>query len=150
MASAIDCYFVNDSHRGRIPIWRLPMEAVIPNFHLPMRRYESLRLITAIKTPYLSDDRFDLMAYDALMNEQINDGVEGVCDHWRHDWRGPVYEMSWDEHIMLIGHTMNCYVQDIPHVIEKIAKSPNMAGVKECVRHDIVEQWVCRVECKQR
>ncbi|KAA8520532.1 hypothetical protein F0562_014788 [Nyssa sinensis] len=55
----------------------LHMQAIIPNFHLPMRSLEvknrtstedikSLRLITAIKTPYLPDGRFDLEAYDCL------------------------------------------------------------------------------------
>ena len=39
---------------------------------------KSLRLITAIKTPYLPDGRFDLEAYDALVNMQIENGVEGV------------------------------------------------------------------------
>ena len=31
----------------------------------------SLRLITAVKTPYLPDGRFDLEAYDSLINMQI-------------------------------------------------------------------------------
>ncbi|GJW51279.1 4-hydroxy-tetrahydrodipicolinate synthase, chloroplastic-like protein, partial [Tanacetum coccineum] len=39
---------------------------------------KSLRLITAIKTPYLPDGRFDLEAYDALVNMQIQDGADGV------------------------------------------------------------------------
>ncbi|CAK9171977.1 unnamed protein product [Ilex paraguariensis] len=39
---------------------------------------KSLRLITAIKTPYLPDGRFDLEAYDALVNMQIENGAEGV------------------------------------------------------------------------
>jgi hypothetical protein len=34
------------------------------------------RLITAIKTPYLKDGRFDLTAYDKLVEMQINCGVE--------------------------------------------------------------------------
>ncbi|KVH89589.1 Aldolase-type TIM barrel [Cynara cardunculus var. scolymus] len=69
--------------------WTTPSAAIIPNFHLPMRSFEvknrtsvddikSLRLITAIKTPYLPDGRFDLEAYDALVNMQIEDGAEGV------------------------------------------------------------------------
>ncbi|KAL1565752.1 4-hydroxy-tetrahydrodipicolinate synthase, chloroplastic [Salvia divinorum] len=221
MASAIGCYSLNANHRGTIRTWRSPRAAVIPHFHLPMRSYEvknrtnvddikSLRLITAIKTPYLPDGRFDLEAYDALMNEQINDGVEGVIVGGT---TGEGQLMSWDEHIMLIGHTVNCYGgsikvigntgsnstreaihateqgfavgmhaalhinpyygktsldglishfsnmlsmgptivynvpsrtgQDIPpHVIKEIAKSPNLAGVKECVGHDRVEHYM--------
>ncbi|KAL8228165.1 hypothetical protein R6Q57_015749 [Mikania cordata] len=94
-----------------------PKAAVIPNFHLPMRSFEvknrtstdeikSLRLITAIKTPYLPDGRFDLEAYDALVNMQIEDGADGVIVGGT---TGEGQLMSWDEHIMLIGHTINCF-----------------------------------------
>ncbi|KAJ0438657.1 4-hydroxy-tetrahydrodipicolinate synthase [Helianthus annuus] len=94
-----------------------PKAAVIPNFHLPMRSFEvknrtstdeikSLRLITAIKTPYLPDGRFDLEAYDALVHMQIEDGVDGVIVGGT---TGEGQLMSWDEHIMLIGHTINCF-----------------------------------------
>ncbi|KAK2645436.1 hypothetical protein Ddye_020631 [Dipteronia dyeriana] len=82
-----------------------PQAAIIPNYHLPMSSFESenrtsvkdiksLRLITAIKTPYLPDGRFD-----HLVNMQIEDGAE----------TGEGQLMSWDEHIMLIGHTVNCF-----------------------------------------
>ncbi|KAK9162037.1 hypothetical protein Syun_002939 [Stephania yunnanensis] len=97
--------------------WRAPEAAVIPNFHLPMRSLEvknrtstddikSLRLITALKTPYLPDGRFDLEAYDALMHLQILNGAEGVIVGGT---TGEGHLMSWDEHIMLIGHTVNCF-----------------------------------------
>lgn len=65
-----------------------------------------LRLITAIKTPYLPDGRFDLEAYDSLMNMQIMNGAEGVIVGGT---TGEGHLMSWDEHIMLIGHTVNCF-----------------------------------------
>ncbi|CAN0921415.1 4-hydroxy-tetrahydrodipicolinate synthase 2, chloroplastic [Linum grandiflorum] len=197
-----------------------PQAAVVPNFHLPMRSFEvknrtvaedikAVRLITAIKTPYLPDGRFDLEAYDALVNMQIADGVEGVIVGGT---TGEGQLMSWDEHIMLIGHTVNCFGgsikvigntgsnstreaihateqgfavgmhaalhinpyygktslegmvshfehvlpmgptiiynvpsrtgQDIPpDVILALAQSPNLAGVKECVGHDRVEEY---------
>ncbi|CAM9003040.1 unnamed protein product [Rhodiola kirilowii] len=97
--------------------WRSPKAAIVPNFHLPMRSYEvknrtstddikALRLITAIKTPYLPDGRFDLEAYDALVNTQIANGAEGVIVGGT---TGEGHLMSWDEHIMLIGHTVNCF-----------------------------------------
>ncbi|CAN4118790.1 unnamed protein product [Withania somnifera] len=206
--------------KRRNGIWRSPRAAVIPNFHLPMRSYEvknrtfpedikALRLITAIKTPYLPDGRFDLEAYDALVNLQIEDGVEGVIVGGT---TGEGQLMSWDEHIMLIGHTVNCFGgslkvigntgsnstreaihateqgfavgmhaalhinpyygktsieglishfnsvlpmgptiiynvpsrtgQDIPPlVIQTLAESPNLAGVKECVGNERVEQY---------
>ncbi|GKE05936.1 4-hydroxy-tetrahydrodipicolinate synthase, chloroplastic-like protein, partial [Tanacetum coccineum] len=84
---------------------------------LPIRSYEvknrtktndikSLRLITAIKTPYLPDGRFDLEAYDSLVNMQIEDEADGVIVGGT---TGEGQVMSWDEHIMLIGHTVNCF-----------------------------------------
>ncbi|TVU34894.1 hypothetical protein EJB05_16750 [Eragrostis curvula] len=66
----------------------------------------SLRLITAVKTPYLPDGRFDLEAYDSLINMQIEGGAEGVIVGGT---TGEGHLMSWDEHIMLIGHTVNCF-----------------------------------------
>ncbi|XP_038708250.1 4-hydroxy-tetrahydrodipicolinate synthase, chloroplastic isoform X1 [Tripterygium wilfordii] len=200
--------------------WRSPQAAVIPNFHLPMRSFEvknrtstedikSIRLITAIKTPYLPDGRFDLEAYDDLVNKQIDHGAEGVIVGGT---TGEGQLMSWDEHIMLIGHTVNCFggsikvigntgsnstreaihateqgfavgmhaalhvnpyygktsleglishfnsvlpmgptiiynvpsrtAQDIPpRVIHTVAQSPNLAGIKECVGNDRVEEY---------
>ncbi|GJV88662.1 4-hydroxy-tetrahydrodipicolinate synthase, chloroplastic-like protein [Tanacetum coccineum] len=170
---------------------------------------KSLRLITAIKTPYLPDGRFDLEAYDALVNMQIQDGADGVIVGGT---TGEGQLMSWDEHIMLIGHTINCFGtsikvigntgsnstreaihateqgfavgmhaalhinpyygktsqegmvshfkcvlpmgptiiynvpsrtgQDIPpSVIRSLAENTNLAGVKECVGHDRVEEY---------
>lgn len=170
---------------------------------------KSTRLITAIKTPYLPDGRFDLEAYDKLLNNQVENGVEGVIVGGT---TGEGQLMSWDEHIMLIGHTVNCFGgsvkvigntgsnrtreaihaseqgfavgmhaalhinpyygktsiegivahltsvldmgptiiynvpgrtgQDIPpRVIRKLAQSPNLAGVKECIGNDRVEQY---------
>ncbi|KAG6597189.1 4-hydroxy-tetrahydrodipicolinate synthase, chloroplastic-like [Cucurbita moschata] len=200
--------------------WRSPQAAILPDLHLPMRSLEvknrtstddikSLRLITACKTPYLPDGRFDLEAYDALLNRQIENGVEGVIVGGT---TGEGQLMSWDEHIMLIGHTVNCFGgsikvigntgsnstreaihaseqgfavgmhaalhinpyygktsiegmishfncvlsmgpsiiynvpsrtgQDIPpHIIEGVSQSYNLAGVKECVGNDRVEQY---------
>ncbi|CAA3003387.1 4-hydroxy-tetrahydrodipicolinate synthase, chloroplastic-like [Olea europaea var. sylvestris] len=210
-----------DNHKRRNAKWRSPRAAIIPNFHLPMRSYEvknrtntedikSLRLITAIKTPYLPDGRFDLEAYDALVNMQIEHGAEGVIVGGT---TGEGQLMSWDEHIMLIGHTVNCFGasikvigntgsnstreamhateqgfavgmhaalhinpyygktsleglishfesvlpmgptiiynvpsrtgQDIPpSVIQTVAWSPNLAGVKECVGNDRIDQYM--------
>ncbi|XP_024987373.1 4-hydroxy-tetrahydrodipicolinate synthase, chloroplastic-like isoform X1 [Cynara cardunculus var. scolymus] len=206
-----------NSRRAR---WISPKAAVIPNFHLPMRSFEvknrtstdeikSLRLITAIKTPYLPDGRFDLEAYDALVNMQIEGGADGVIVGGT---TGEGQLMSWDEHIMLIGHTINCFGmsikvigntgsnstreaihateqgfavgmhaalhinpyygktslegmvshfkcvlpmgptiiynvpsrtgQDIPpSVIQSLAESTNLAGVKECMGHDRIKTY---------
>jgi len=80
-------------------------------FLCPMHRtsksdIRSLRLMTAVKTPYLPDGRFDLEAYDYLINMQIEGGAEGVIVGGT---TGEGHLMSWDEHIMLIGHTVNCF-----------------------------------------
>ncbi|GLJ45721.1 hypothetical protein SUGI_0962210 [Cryptomeria japonica] len=97
--------------------WQQPRAAVMQDMHLPMRSVElknstpvdeikRLSLITAIKTPYLPDGRFDLQAYDSLIHKQIQNGVEGVIVGGT---TGEGQLMSWDEHIMLIGHTVNCF-----------------------------------------
>ncbi|KAK3036117.1 hypothetical protein RJ639_031698 [Escallonia herrerae] len=208
------------THKRRSPRWRSPKAAIIPNSHLPMRSFEvknrtstedikALRMITAIKTPYLPDGRFDLVAYDALVNMQIESGADGVIVGGT---TGEGQLMGWDEHIMLIGHTVNCFGgaikvigntgsnstreaihateqgfavgmhaalhinpyygktsleglvshfesvlcmgptiiynvpsrtgQDIPpRVIYTLAQSANLAGVKECVGHERIDQY---------
>eukprot|EP00262_Sarcandra_glabra_P016477 TRINITY_DN5389_c0_g1_i1.p1 TRINITY_DN5389_c0_g1~~TRINITY_DN5389_c0_g1_i1.p1 ORF type:complete len:368 (-),score=52.96 TRINITY_DN5389_c0_g1_i1:725-1828(-) len=107
----------SNAYKRRNGRWKSPEAAVVPNVHLPMRSLEvknrtsvedikKLRLITAIKTPYLPDGRFDLEAYDVLMHTQILYGAEGVIVGGT---TGEGHLMSWDEHIMLIGHTVNCF-----------------------------------------
>ncbi|KAK3129791.1 hypothetical protein QOZ80_6BG0484780 [Eleusine coracana subsp. coracana] len=104
------------AHRrfGRV---KFRVAAVSVDDYLPMRSTEvknrtskgditSLRLITAVKTPYLPDGRFDLEAYDSLVNMQIEGGAEGVIVGGT---TGEGHLMSWDEHIMLIGHTVNFF-----------------------------------------
>jgi len=99
---------------GRV---KFSVAAITLDDYLPMRSTEvknrtstgditSLRLITAVKTPYLPDGRFDLEAYDSLINMQIEGGAEGVIVGGT---TGEGHLMSWDEHIMLIGHTVNCF-----------------------------------------
>ncbi|KAF6160236.1 hypothetical protein GIB67_019005 [Kingdonia uniflora] len=116
---------------------RSPQAAVIPNFHLPIRSNEvkhrtsaeeiqKLKLITAIKTPYLPDGRFDLEAYDALMHMQIINGTEGVVVGGT---TGEGHLMSWDEHIMLIGHTVNCFGGQI-----KVIGNTGSNSTREAIR----------------
>ncbi|DBA88022.1 hypothetical protein WJX77_011131 [Trebouxia sp. C0004] len=62
------------------------------------------RLITAVKTPYREDGKFDLRAYDAHVQRQIENGVEGLIVGGT---TGEGQLMSWDEHVMLIAHTVN-------------------------------------------
>jgi len=71
---------------------------------------QKTRLITALKTPYLENGRFDLPAYDAFLEKQIENGVEGVIVGGT---TGEGQLMSWDEHIMLIAHTVNAFGRDV-------------------------------------
>lgn len=66
----------------------------------------NLRFITAVKTPYLPSGKIDLEAYDNLVNIQIANGVEGILVAGS---TGEGQLMTWDEQIMLIAHTVNCF-----------------------------------------
>lgn len=70
-------------------------------------------LITAIKTPYLETGKFDLDAFDRLVEGQIANGVDGLIIGGT---TGEGHLMSWDEHIMLIAHTANLFSGSL-HVI---------------------------------
>lgn len=63
---------------------------------------QKLRLMTAIKTPYMEDGKIDLGAYDAHVETQLANGVEGFIIGGT---TGEGHLFSWDEHIMLIAHT---------------------------------------------
>lgn len=71
---------------------------------------KKLSLITAIKTPYLPNGKFDLEAYDAMVENQIQNGVEGLIVGGT---TGEGQLMGWDEHIMLIAHTVNQFGRQI-------------------------------------
>ncbi|KAL8111220.1 hypothetical protein AgCh_019071 [Apium graveolens] len=98
-----------------------------------------LRLITAIKTQYLPDGRFDLEAYDALVNMQIEHGVEGVIVGGT---TGEGQLMSWDEHIMLIGHTVNCFGGSI-----KVIGNTGSNSTREAIHatEQVCSPWVHNV-----
>ena len=57
-----------------------------------------MRLITAVKTPYLTNGKFDLPAYDRIVENQIVNGVQGIIVGGT---TGEGQLMSWDEHVML-------------------------------------------------
>jgi len=68
------------------------------------------KLITAVKTPYEPNGRIDLPAFDRLVQHQVNNGVEGLIIGGT---TGEGQLMSWDEHIMLIAHTVNMYGDEL-------------------------------------
>jgi len=64
-------------------------------------RIRKLRLITAIKTPYLADGNIDYAAFDKHCQHQIDNGVEGLIIGGT---TGEGHLFSWDEHLALIAH----------------------------------------------
>ncbi|CAI5499126.1 unnamed protein product [Closterium sp. Naga37s-1] len=75
-----------------------------------IEQIKALSLVTAIKTPYLPDGRFDIDAYDYLVHHQIENGTEAIIVGGT---TGEGHLMSWDEHVMLIAHTVNCFGDQI-------------------------------------
>ncbi|MBF0286431.1 MAG: 4-hydroxy-tetrahydrodipicolinate synthase [SAR324 cluster bacterium] len=71
-----------------------------------MDRLKTARLITAIKTPYLENGKFDLDTFDQLVENQINNGVEGLVVAGT---TGEGHLMDWDEEIMLIAHCVHYF-----------------------------------------
>ncbi|MEW6999372.1 4-hydroxy-tetrahydrodipicolinate synthase [Colwelliaceae bacterium BS250] len=71
-----------------------------------MNRLRSASLITAIKTPYNLEGNIDLATYDALIEQQIVAGVDGIIVGGT---TGEGHLLSWEEHLMLIAHSVHKY-----------------------------------------
>lgn len=71
-----------------------------------MKQIKDASLITAIKTPYKDNGDIDLDTYDVLVNKQIEAGVDGVIVGGT---TGEGQLLSWEEHLMLIAHTVHRY-----------------------------------------
>lgn len=71
-----------------------------------MKRLKDASLITAIKTPYNIDGEIDLATYDALVAQQIDAGVDGIIVGGT---TGEGHLLSWEEHLMLIAHSVHQY-----------------------------------------
>ncbi|MCF6434335.1 4-hydroxy-tetrahydrodipicolinate synthase [Pseudoalteromonas sp. MMG022] len=72
-----------------------------------MRTIQTIKqasLITAIKTPYTMAGDIDLQTYDALVEAQIAAGVDGIIVGGT---TGEGQLMNWEEHLMLIAHSVN-------------------------------------------
>ena len=66
-----------------------------------VQRIQTKKLITAIKTPYLSNGKIDLNSFDYHIEKQLEHGVDGFVIGGT---TGEGHLFSWDEHIMLIAH----------------------------------------------
>ena len=73
---------------------------------LRMKQLKAASLITAIKTPYHSNGDIDLPTYDKLIAEQIAAGVDGIIVGGT---TGEGHLLSWEEHLMLIAHSVHQY-----------------------------------------
>ena len=71
-----------------------------------MKNIKSASLITAIKTPYNAQGEIDLVTYDQLVAQQIAAGVDGIVVGGT---TGEGHLLSWEEHLMLIAHTVHKY-----------------------------------------
>ncbi len=67
-------------------------------------------LITAIKTPFDSKGKIDLVAFDYLVEQQIKHGVEGLIIGGT---TGEGHLLDWQEHLMLIAHAVNRYADQL-------------------------------------
>ncbi|WP_448566360.1 4-hydroxy-tetrahydrodipicolinate synthase [Thalassotalea ganghwensis] len=75
-----------------------------------MDRLKAASLITAIKTPYNENGDIDLTTYDFLVAKQIEAGVDGIVVGGT---TGEGHLLSWEEHLMLIAHSVHQYGKDI-------------------------------------
>ena len=75
-----------------------------------MKNVRDASFITAIKTPYLENRKFDLAAFDRLAEKQIEGGAQGLIVGGT---TGEGQLMGWDEHIMLIAHCVANFSKDL-------------------------------------
>jgi len=75
-----------------------------------MKQLKAASLITAIKTPYTQNGDIDLTTYDALVAQQIAAGVDGIVVGGT---TGEGHLLSWEEHLMLIAHSVHQYGNEI-------------------------------------
>jgi len=64
-------------------------------------KLRELRLMTAIKTPYMEDGNVDIEAFDRHVEHQIANGVEALIIGGT---TGEGHLLSWEEHLVLIAH----------------------------------------------
>jgi len=77
---------------------------------MKMKRLKDASLITAIKTPYDANGEIDLATYDLLVAKQLEAGVDGIIVGGT---TGEGHLLSWEEHLMLIAHSVNQYGDEL-------------------------------------
>ncbi|NQZ81944.1 MAG: 4-hydroxy-tetrahydrodipicolinate synthase [Colwellia sp.] len=75
-----------------------------------MKQLKAASLITAIKTPYNQKGELDLATYDILVAQQIAAGVDGIIVGGT---TGEGHLLSWEEHLMLIAHSVHQYSNEL-------------------------------------
>ncbi|MGK0290304.1 MAG: 4-hydroxy-tetrahydrodipicolinate synthase [bacterium] len=75
-----------------------------------MDRIHNACVMTAIKTPYLPNNEIDLEMYDKIVEKQIKHGVKGLIIGGT---TGEGHLMDWNEHIMLIAHSVHKFGKDL-------------------------------------
>jgi 4-hydroxy-tetrahydrodipicolinate synthase len=75
-----------------------------------MKRLRAASLITAIKTPYTKNGDVCLATYDALIEQQIAAGVDGIVVGGT---TGEGHLLSWEEHLMLIAHCVHNFSEKL-------------------------------------
>lgn len=101
-----------------------PFDLLLVRSHMTHAAHSCLgmcRLITAVKTPYLPNGKFDLRAYDALLEHQIQHGVEGVIVGGT---TGEGQLMGWDEHVS--PFTLS-FISTLPHLVHTHIKQTEEA-----------------------
>ncbi len=71
-----------------------------------MNELKKASLITAIKTPYKANGKFDLEAFNFIAERQIEGGCQGFIIGGT---TGEGHLMDWEEHLILIAHAVNKY-----------------------------------------
>ncbi|MDQ7048501.1 MAG: 4-hydroxy-tetrahydrodipicolinate synthase [Enterobacterales bacterium] len=87
---------------------------------------QSNSLITAIKTPFNSQGRIDIEAFDYLVEKQIQFGVDGLIIGGT---TGEGHLLDWESHLMLIAHAANRYADKL-----LIVGNTGSNNTKEAVR----------------
>ncbi|MGX5174032.1 4-hydroxy-tetrahydrodipicolinate synthase [Aliikangiella sp. IMCC44653] len=68
------------------------------------------KLFTAIKTPFMPSGKIDLKRFDKLVEQQIDAGVDGLIVGGT---TGEGHLLDWEEHLMLISHSVNHYAKHL-------------------------------------